>query len=394
MTSTPTADAGRRLFLRRGAMGEARLGPDPDAPAARALVEGEVRVAVQGFALTANNVTYAAFGEAMKYWNYFPAPEAAEGCVPVWGFAEVTESRAEGFAPGRRLWGYWPAGTHAVLRPSRVKAAGFTDAIAHRAGLPAAYQAYAFCDADPAWSPALEGEQAVLKPLFTTAFLIDDQLADDGLLDAARRVVMSSASSKTAWATAHCLARRRAAEGETAGRALATGLTSPRNRPRVQALGLYDEVLAYDAVSSLPAHEPAVFIDFAGDAALRAAVHAHFGERLLASFVIGGTHWQAMGGFGSGERLPGPRPKFFFAPSRIEKRSGPPPEGFGPGGLAARLGHAWAGLLERLRAPGEPWLRIERAEGPAAVLAAWQAQVHGQGDPQVGMMATLVEPRG
>ena len=45
------------------------------------------------FALTANNVTYAAFGDAMHYWKFFPGPDDESGRVPVWGFADVADSR-------------------------------------------------------------------------------------------------------------------------------------------------------------------------------------------------------------------------------------------------------------------------------------------------------------
>lgn len=33
----------------------------------RPLAEGEARLSVDSFALTANNITYAAFGDAMRY---------------------------------------------------------------------------------------------------------------------------------------------------------------------------------------------------------------------------------------------------------------------------------------------------------------------------------------
>jgi hypothetical protein len=111
------AEHGQRLFITRAALDRADLGPDPDAPAQRELAPGQVRLAVEHFALTANNITYAAFGEAMKYWQFFPAGDAALGCLPVWGFATVQESRAEGVTPGRRVWGDLPAGTYAVVAP-------------------------------------------------------------------------------------------------------------------------------------------------------------------------------------------------------------------------------------------------------------------------------------
>ena len=41
---------------------------------AQRLAEGAARFRIDGFALTSNNVTYAAFGDAMSYWRFFPAP--------------------------------------------------------------------------------------------------------------------------------------------------------------------------------------------------------------------------------------------------------------------------------------------------------------------------------
>ena len=174
-------DTGQRLFIARQDLHQTRWAPDPDAPAARPLAEGEARLRVAQVALTANNITYAAFGDAMQYWQFFPAAPAERadwGCLPVWGYATVTESRCEGVTVGRRVWGYFPLGTHLVVQPGRVRPHGFVDAAAHRSELAAAYQQYAFTDTEPGWKPELEGLTAVLRPLFFTGFLIDDFLAD------------------------------------------------------------------------------------------------------------------------------------------------------------------------------------------------------------------------
>ena len=96
------------------------------------LAAGEVRLAVDSFALTANNITYAAFGDAMNYWGFFPTGDTATGCIPVWGFADVTESRCDGVAVGERFYGYWPIADEVVLQPARVNDAGFFDGAAHR----------------------------------------------------------------------------------------------------------------------------------------------------------------------------------------------------------------------------------------------------------------------
>jgi hypothetical protein len=361
-------ESGQRLFIARGALDQARLGPDPDAPAQRALAPGQVRLAVERFALTANNITYAAFGEAMKYWQFFPAGDAALGCLPVWGFATVQESHAEGVTVGQRVWGYFPAGTHLVVAPARVSAAGFVDGSPHRQELAGVYNQYLFCAADPAWQPALEALQAVLRPLFLTAFLLDDHLADHAFFGA-RQLLLSSASSKTALGTAHCLAQRR----HQPGCPRIVGLTSAANAGFVRSLGCYDEVLTYEEWSARVAPIPTAYIDFAGDAELRRRVHTQFADALMFSSSIGGTHWEALG---SGRDLPGPRPTLFFAPAQAKARSAPPPEGWGSAELQRRMGQAWVQFIDQVR-QGD-WVQTVEQHGAQAALQAYGRLLAGE----------------
>ena len=81
---------------------------------ARALEEGHVRLSVDKFALTANNITYAAFGDAMNYWGFYPA-EGGWGHIPVWGFGSVLESRCHGVAVGEKFYGYYPMSSKACF---------------------------------------------------------------------------------------------------------------------------------------------------------------------------------------------------------------------------------------------------------------------------------------
>ncbi|HEY2570472.1 MAG TPA: DUF2855 family protein, partial [Solirubrobacteraceae bacterium] len=160
------------------------------------LEPGQARLRVERFGLSANNITYAMFGEAMSYWKFFGADDGW-GRMPVWGFAEVDESTAEQLEPGTRVYGYLPPSSELIVAPARVDTRGFLDASAHRAGLPAAYNGYVRVDADPIYEAGTEDLQMLLRPLFFTSFLIDDFL-DDASLFGARTVVLSSASSKTA----------------------------------------------------------------------------------------------------------------------------------------------------------------------------------------------------
>jgi Protein of unknown function (DUF2855) len=374
-------DDAQRFLVRRDNLRESRLVSDPDAPAARPLAEGEARMRIDHFALTSNNITYAAFGEAMKYWDFFPTGDAAWGNIPVWGFAEVVESRADGVAVGERCYGYWPMGRFLVVRPARVGKHGFVDGAAHRGELPAVYNRIERCAADPGYVAAQEAQQALLKPLFTTSFLIDDFLADADLFGA-QQVLLSSASSKTAYGTAFCLSLRRGRPGAPN----IVGLTSAANVDFCRSLGCYDSVITYDALPTLDAALPSVYVDFAGNAALRRHVHQHFGDALRYSCSVGGTHWDELSG---GRDLPGPRPVLFFAPAQIAKRSAAPPAGWGAAELNARLAAAWTAFMRPVNDPAKPWLRVRSARGAQAVQQACLALLDGKTNAREGWMLSL-----
>lgn len=290
---------------------------------------GQALLQVETFGLTANNITYAVMGEAMSYWKFFPAPEGW-GRVPMWGFAEVQRSEAEGVRAGTRVYGYLPPSSHLVVTPAGAGPSGFLDASPHRAELPSAYHRYLATDEDRFYRPDTEAMQMLLRPLFFTSFLIDDQLADEGLTGRGP-ILLASASSKTAIAAAFMLSRREGVE--------LVGLTSPRSAKFVSELGIYGRTVTYDAIESLEPG-PATFVDFAGDGAVRQAVHSHFGDELVHSMAVGVTHWEDFGA-GGGE-LPGPRPVFFFAPTRVTQRA----EDWGRAGLEQRVADAWHPFCE------------------------------------------------
>jgi len=367
-----TQDDGRRLLVARGDLHQLRWVPDPDAPGARPLADGQLRLQVEHFALTANNITYAAFGEAMKYWQFFPADDAAFGCIPVWGFAPVQESRCEGIAVGERIYGFLPMATHLVLAPQRLSEGHFVDGSPHREKLPPAYNLYVRVAGDALHRAGYEDLQLLLRPVFITSFLIDDFLDDESFFGATR-VLLSSASSKTAWSTALHLKAR---EGITV-----VGFTSAPHRAFCEGLGCYDRVRAYQQVAQEEGPQPCVYVDFSGDAGFRATVHRHFPE-LRYSCAVGGTH---VGHLGGADGLPGPRPTLFFAPDQVRKRQ----QDWGPGEFGRRAVSGWRDLLARAGDPAKPWLQVQRHEGGAAVLRAWQRLASGDTDPAVGHMASL-----
>jgi hypothetical protein len=303
------------------------------------------------------------FGEAMSYWEFFPAADPDWGRVPVWGFAEVEASEAEGLAPGTRVYGYLPPSSHLVVTPARVSEQGFVDATPHRKQLPAAYNDYRASAADPFYDAGTEPLQMLLRPLFFTSFLIDDQVADDGLLERGP-VVISSASSKTSIGTAYLLSRREGVE--------LIGLTSERSAPFVEGLGIYSSCVRYDDIASLGGG-PATFVDMAGDGGVRRAVHEAYGDDLQASIAVGATHWGAMGTSGGGD-LPGPAPALFFAPDRVTKRS----QDWGGAGLTERAAAAWHPFC----AWTGGWLEVIEGTGLEAAAGAWLEVLEGRVPPQ------------
>jgi hypothetical protein len=354
------------FLVKRGDLRECRIA-DSEPPA---VATGQALLRVESFGMTANNVTYAVMGEAMSYWDFFPAADGW-GRVPVWGFATVERSQASGVEEGTRLYGYLPPSSHLVVTPVGVDGGSFVDGSPHRAALPSAYHRYLASDGDPFYRADTEDIQMLLRPLFFTSFLIDDQLADEGLTGRGP-IVISSASSKTAIAAAFLLARRQGVE--------LVGLTSPRNTEFVAGLGIYDRTVTYDAIDSLE-RGPATYVDFSGDGEVRQAVHSHYGEQLSHSMAVGVTHWEDFGS-GGGD-LPGPKPSFFFAPTRVTKRA----EDWGRAGLEQRVAETWHPFCEWTGG----WLETIPGQGLEGARDAYLDVLEGRVDPRTAHVITLAD---
>jgi hypothetical protein len=335
--------------------------PSPD--------DGQALLRIESFGLTSNNITYAVFGEAMNYWDFFPASDPDWGKLNVWGYAQVEQSRHPDLAQSVRVYGYLPCATHLLVVPDRVNKKGFVDAAPHRAALPSAYQGYRDVETDPVYSADFEAEHVLFFPLFFTSFLIDDFLADEDFFGA-DTIVISSASAKTAIIAAYLLAKREGVQ--------VVGLTSAGNREFVEGLNIYDSVHLYDSVSELPG-ERAVYVDISGDGALRTDVHALYGDRLARSAAVGMTHWTRMAQ-GTGE-LAGPSPVFFFAPDRITKRGAD----WGTAKLDDNVAEAWTPFARW----ASDWLRVERISSEDDIQRAYLELLDGKVDPTAGNVVEL-----
>lgn len=345
-----------------------------DDPRVRRLVEqplpaldaGSVALRVDKVGLSANNVTYAVTGEALRYWSFFPTLPGW-GRLPVWGFATVERSRADGVAEGQRYFGYLPLASHLVVEPDDARPSGFVDAAAHRVDLPAPYNAYRAVESDALHRPDAEDAQAVLLPLYLTSFVLEDYLLDQGWFSA-EQVLLTSASAKTTIGTAMLAAQR-------SDRPRLVGLTSSRNAGFVRGLGCYDQVVPYDDLPAIDEGAASVLVDVAGSPGTRTAVHDMLDDRLTASIAVGLSHWDA-GSPGRPNR--GPAPHFFFAPSQVTKRVGE----WGAAEYQRRLAAAWHALVDATL----PWLTIENVAGLDGASAAVDRLLEGSVPPDRGLV--------
>ena len=340
-----------------------------------ALKDGEVRLSIEAFALTANNVTYAAFADFAGYWNFFPTGDEATGRVPFWGFAHVAESKAAGITQGQRVYGYLPASTDLIVTPSKLNPLNFTDASAHRVPLPGFYNIYHFTETDSAYDPAFEDAQMLVRPLYATGWLIDDCLMEREAPPA--HVIVSSASAKTSLAYASAARKR---EG-----LVLTGLTSAGNKAFTEASGLYDHVVTYDDMGAIKDSGAAIHVDICGNPAMRAPLAEALGGQLAAHLHVGATDWNAPRGADlptqSNPDVPNSGAianEVFFAPGHAEtcaKRMGPKEMG---AALNSDM-RAFYPVLANL-------LTIEHIDARTGLVKAWQDTLAGSISPDQGLI--------
>lgn len=359
-----------QFIVARDDLAKCRLVETP-LPSVMQLPEDGLLVKVERFAFTANNITYAMLGDQMKYWHLFPAPDGF-GNIPVWGFGRVIESRHSDIAKGEVLFGYLPMATHFVIEAADVKTASFRDAAAHRQSVSPVYNAYSRVTGDPAFEGREGDYQALLRPLFMLSFLVDDFLADEDFFGATS-VILSSASSKTAFGLAWLLHTHRKP-------VRVIGLTSASNMDFVRSLGCYDDIVTYEGIESMPADQPVAFVDIAGNTDLRKRLHRHFGDRMVYSGRVGLTHQDAGP---DDDTLPGAKPTWFFAPDQIRKRA----KEWGRGGIDQRFGVVWSGFTAAMG----PKLDVVESRGSDAVQRIYLDTLNGRVEPAQAHMLSMVD---
>lgn len=340
---------------------------------AEALDDGQVLLRIDHFAFTANNITYAAVGDKMRYWEFFPAT-GNMGSIPVWGFAEVVSSHCGEIEVGARFYGYFPMATHLIVEPTQIRKSSFVDGASHRSELALVYNQYLRCSEDPLYRADNEALQMLFRPLFTTSFLIDDFLAEHDFF-AATQIILTSASSKTAISLAYLLQNAKALRDQSVS---IVGLTSKDNVDFVKSLGYYDQTLAYDALDSL-SFDATVIVDFAGNSPLVEKLHRQLATQLKYSCMVGLSHWED--NHALSKDLPGPKPIMFFAPSQSQKRI----KEWGGQQFRSLLAQQWNSFAES----ASQWIEIESSYGPKEAEEVFEKVFRGKTNPKTGQQVSL-----
>jgi len=356
--------------VRRDRLTEHEIVTTPRAP----LAPGEAELRVDLFGFTTNNVTSALWGDALAYWKFFPGPRPGWGRIPVWGFGTVVRSAAEGVSVGERFFGFFPMSSHLVVSPKQADASGFVDGAPHRRDLYAVFNQYLRPARDPQYHPDTERAQVVVRPLFASSFFLADYLREHGFFDAEVTLV-SSASSKLACCMALVLSADRK-------RPKLVGLTSEANAAFVSGLGLYERVVTYPELATLPSARRAVFVDIAGSTALRTAVHHHFGSSLRHSLSVGGTHQEPQR---MDDKLPGPERVPFLAPMWIRRRT----QQWTAPEVGRRLAEAWRGSVVPMLDASRGWITMASSSGEAAVARVYDDFMSGRVRPEEGHVLSL-----
>jgi hypothetical protein len=344
-----------------------------DDTAPSAIAADEIRVKINRFAFTANNITYAAAGDMVGYWQFFPAlGEDTEGwgVIPVWGFAEIVQSNVDGLPVGEKIFGYFPPADTLTMKPAKIGDANFFDGAEHRSALPPGYNNYRRVNAEPGYDAANDNERMLLWPLFITSFCLWDALQVNNWYEA-QQVIVISASSKTSIGMAYAL-------HEDSSAPPVVGMTSARNLDLVSSLGLYDTSLTYDDIAKIDASVPAVIVDMSGNSEVLGKLHKHLGDNMKFCVNVGITHWDAAG---ENPDIITERSEFFFAPSHIQMRI----KDWGSQGFDEKT----AAFIAETVAKSRSWLKLKTLPGLNGLESVYPDVCAGKIAPDEGLIIKM-----
>jgi hypothetical protein len=249
------------------------------------------------------------------------------------------------------------------------------------------------------------------RPLFWTSYWCEDWLAHSGYRGGCDTLLISSASSKTAFCFAYC-ARNRAARGGSNSNIRTIGLTSKKNIEFTKRLGLYDEVHDYDSWKSTKTFQGGqdkrwIYVDVAGSDELNRKVFDYFASpytgKLVTSVSLGMTNVTPeasntslnadtntfngiMGGKGDTIDTSSfwPQLERFFTPEWVEIRR----KELSLAEIFEMQKIEWQKLMKDCVG----WVKLERVYGPEAVKKEYEYIASSGMGPDKGQIWSLWEP--
>ncbi len=314
----------------------------------------EILLEIKCLSLTANNISYAITGEKLGYWDFFPNNNEIEnnkfsdfGKIPAWGFAKVIQSKNDHIQENEVFYGYFPFAQYVKLEAQTVSKYGFLDTSTHRQSLPAIYNFYVNTANDVLYKVNNLPFQATFRPLFTTAFLLDNFLLDNNFFEA-QNIILTSASSKTSLALAFLLKERKQLANNEKTISLfpnIIGLTSAKNQNFVENTKLYDKTILYENLDEISKKEKICVVDFAGNLSLHEKLYDYFEENLVYNCLVGASHWENTTKNEEQKNPNHKKGKFFFAPTHAKKYI----ETFGNTIFHENIANAWHNFTEKTK---------------------------------------------
>ena len=342
---------------------------------ALAIADGEILVKINRFAYTSNNITYAVAADMVGYWKFFPAlgdQAEGQGVIPVWGFADVVESKTDGIPVGDRLFGYFPPASHLKMMPTRINQGRLIDGMEHRAKLPVVYNSYVRVHNEQGYTTDNDNERMLFFPLHMTSYCIWDSLQDKDWYGA-EQIIILSASSKTSTGLGYALQA-------DANSPSIIGVTSERNLATVKDFKIYDQCVTYDTIDQIDTGIPTVIVDMSGNADILVTLHKALGDHMMWCVNVGLTHWNKAA----------PKPKdgmitersgFFFAPGHIERRT----KEWGPEGFADKT----ATFMRETAAKCQSWMTYKTVDGLSELAKIHQTVCEGKIPANEGLIVEV-----
>ena len=243
------------------------------------------------------------------------------------------------------------------------------------------------------------------RPLFWTSYWFEDWIHSSNYRDGASHVLISSASSKTAFCLAYLIGKR-IRLGEINRDTRIIGLTSKGNVDFTKRLELYHEVLDYDSFTSSHSFQGGqdnrwIYVDVAGNEKLNKRIHMHFTSpctgKLAANIALGLTNLQPSAADTTPKKLgtnpfnvssdtnttstSAPKAEFFFMPEWLDIRRHQIPISE----IFRRQNQAWKELMEDCTG----WVALKHVCGVVGVEAAYKKLSREGLGPEEGLILSL-----